>query len=156
MTLMPEPAPAAPELPEGVRLRHGQFYGVLVIEWPPARTPPVLPAFAEVCAYELDAEGAERLLPYVTRLTLNVAPHEITADVETLLGHDGEPAGGVRPPVGYLRITDDMLKRDESGEFATAVFRYVVGEIRLADVRARGLKDKPPAATVPEGDDLDS
>lgn len=148
-----DPAPAAPDLPEGVRLRHGQWYGALVIKWPAPRTPPVLPVFAEVSACELDADdGTERELPGVTRLTLDISPDGITADVETLVGHDGEPVGWPRVPDATPMLADDMLKRDENGEFATAVFRYMVAEMRLCGPwkRCQGQWSRQVAVLPPD------
>lgn len=110
------------KLPEGEPLRYG-----LVIELPAPRTSPPMPiVFAEVLLHEIDPAGAERPLPGVTGLTLRLSPGEcMTADVESLVGEDGEPlAAGAEP-----------AERD--GEFATAVFRYVVAAARVTDVWAR-------------------
>jgi hypothetical protein len=106
------------EEPEDEPLRYG-----LVIEWPgppahgPARIEPRL-----VSVYEADAQGAERLLPGVTRLTLRLSADElVSADVETVLGEDGEPLRLKGQPA----VTDDGL--------ATAVLRYEVAAVRVRD-----------------------
>lgn len=106
------------EEPEGEPLRYG-----LVIEWPglpatgPARIAPQL-----VSVFEADALGAERQLPGVTRLTLRLTPGElVTADVETILGEDGEP----------IRLKGEPAWKGD--RLATGVFRYEVATVRVRD-----------------------
>lgn len=115
------------EEPEGEPLRYG-----LVIEWPgppatgPARISPQL-----VSVFETDALGAERQLPGVTRLTLRLLPGEqVSADVETILGEDGEPLRFRGRPA----VTGDGL--------ATAAFRYEVTAMKIRDA-------VPPAGPSP-------
>lgn len=109
-------------LHEGEPLRYG-----LVIELPAPRTSPPLPiVFAEVLLHEIGPPGAERPLPGVTGLTLRLSPDEcMTADVESLVGEDGEPLAASAEPV------------ERDGGFATAVFRYAVAAARVTDVWTR-------------------
>ena len=104
------------EAPEDEPLRYG-----LVIEWPapPAGLPPfVNPQLVSV--FEVTRDG-ERQMPGVTRLTLHLAPGElVTADVETILGEDGEP----------IRLKGKPAVKDD--ELATAVLRYEVAAMRVA------------------------
>lgn len=106
------------EEPEVEPLRYG-----LVIEWPappatgPARISPQL-----VSVFVADALGAEQQLPGVTRLTLRLSPGEVvSADMETILGEDGEP----------IRLKGQPAVRN--GELATAVLRYEVAAVRVRD-----------------------
>jgi hypothetical protein len=113
----------SPEPPDGEPLRYG-----LVIELPePRKSPPLPIVFAEVRLSEIDAAGAERPLPGAVGLTLRLpGPREcMTADVVSLVGEDGEPLTPGAEPV------------ERDGEFATAVFRYVVAMARVTDVWAR-------------------
>jgi hypothetical protein len=107
-----------PEPREDEPLRYG-----LVIEWPgppatgPARISPNL-----VSVFEADALGAERQLPGVTRLTLRLSPDEpVSADVETILGEDGEP----------IRLKGEPAWKDD--RLARGVFCYEVAAVRVRD-----------------------
>src|SRR5262249_12869849 len=96
-------------------------YG-LVIEWP---RPAENHGFVHPClvsVFEADAHGTERQFSGVPRMTLPLAPAEaVTADVETILGEDGEP----------LRIEGKPAV--DGGELATAVLRYMVAAVRVRD-----------------------
>lgn len=126
-----EGATAPQEAPDGGLLRYG-----LVIELPKERASPPLPiVFAEVALHEIGPGGTERPLHGATALTVHLsAPGEMTADVESLVGEDGEPLVSGAEPVM------------KDGEYVTAVFRYVVAAARVTDWRA------PRAATAPRAD----
>lgn len=106
-----------PEAPEGEPVRYG-----LVLEWPPPGKPPARIRPYLLSVFTVDADGTERQLPGVTRMTLHLAVDDlVTAEVETLLGEDGEP----------VRLRELPAVRD--GEPATAVLRYEVAAVRVRD-----------------------
>lgn len=104
------------------------FYGRVIIEWPAPRS-------GVLAGWGVAIRDAATGEPITTAMSIKIgadAEHEITAELTQILGTDGQPARQGPPDPVTGRVPDIALDIGEDGEPKTAVFRYIVAEMRVA------------------------